>query len=206
MAASSVARVWSVSQITVTGSDRPGDPVTATLTSPLRLSPSPARVIRNGRRAFRHRPPRPARDTAAPTSPASVAATETRTTCRRPARAAGEQISRFDLSDPHAPSLHSDRPPHPTKQARRKRARRWFLAVGARDEYCELRGMGDKVYTRPGRSLTDERRLTIEGARWPSGSQRCGTWRRPRACTRPPRRARSTRGPGCWSARRPRGG
>src|ERR1017187_7701610 len=85
MVASSVARAPPDSQITVTGRERPGDPVTATLTSPLRLSPGPARVIPNGP-VVSTPPPTTRTATAAPASPASVASTETRTTCSgRPA-------------------------------------------------------------------------------------------------------------------------
>ena len=81
----------------------PGDPVTATLTSPVRLSPGPGRLIANGCGVSAPAPM--TRSVAvAPASPASVASTVTLTTCSaRPDRAApGEQIRRLDPSDPHA--------------------------------------------------------------------------------------------------------
>ena len=80
MVASAVTRAPSRSQITVTGSETPGAPVTATLTSPLRPSPGAPRVIPNGA-VVSTDPPTTRTETAAPASPASVASTPTRRTC-----------------------------------------------------------------------------------------------------------------------------
>ena len=80
MAASEVTRPPAVSQITVTGSETPGDPVTATLTSQRRASAGSPRVTTDGV-AVSTDAPASRTETVAPASPASVAATPTRTTC-----------------------------------------------------------------------------------------------------------------------------
>ena len=97
-------RPAAVSAMTVTGSSVPGDPVTATLTSPVRLSPgSLAGVIPNGSGVSAPAPM--TRSVAgAPASLSPVASTVTLMTCSA-ARTAlpGEQIGRLDPSDPHDP-------------------------------------------------------------------------------------------------------
>ena len=81
MTASVVTRPPAVSQITVTGSDTPAGPVTATLTSHWRASAGSPRVTSDAV-AVSTDGPASRTETVAPASPASVAATPTRTTCR----------------------------------------------------------------------------------------------------------------------------
>ncbi len=81
-----------VSAIAVTGSSVPGDPVTATLTSPVRPSPGFPSVIPNGCGVLTSAPMTRTR-AVTPSSAASVASTVTRTTCRaRPALSVNRSV------------------------------------------------------------------------------------------------------------------